>query len=227
MIKSAFISLFLCLFVAIVAFPQNDDIDPVKYKKIKKEIKKKKSPFYYPRLYQRYLDLDTSLSVEEFRYLYYGYTFQDAYSPYGTPTLRDSLVSYLKREDLMAVEYAVIGRIAGDLLKESPFRLRETFIAAIAWEMAGKMEMSHKYYHLFEAQIEAIMSSGDGLSQESALMVIYIPDEYEILEVLGFTYAMGQVLLDGGYDVLDVEENPYGVTQLYFNVQRLFEVGFR
>lgn len=227
MLKSTFISFFLILFISGIAFPQEDNIDPVKFKKIKKEIKKKKSPFYYPNLFQRYLELDTTLNMQEFRYLYYGFTFQDEYSPYATPGLRDSLVNFLKREELMAIEYAMTGRIAGDLLKESPFRLRETFIAAVVWEMAGELEMSRKYYHMFETQVEAIMSSGDGLEQKSAFVVIYIPDEYEMVEVLGFKFGMGQALLDDGYDRLNLEDNPYGITELYFNVQRLMEVGFR
>jgi len=37
----------------------------------------------------------------------------------------------------------------------------------------------------------------------------------------------GQALLAGDYDKLELEENPYGVEALYFNVSRLFAVGFK
>ena len=225
--KKAILILGFLFMLPLIGLAQDLDIEKVNFKKIKKEIRKKKSPYYYPVLYQRYLDLDTSLSVLEFRYLYYGYSFQDAYNPYGTPELRDSLISYLQREDPLQAEIEVSARIAAKLLRESSFRLRETFIAAVSFELAGNEKMSAFYYFIFERQVEAILSSGDGLTQETAFAVIYIPDEYEILEVLGFTFGGDQSLLHGNYDLLRLGANPYGVTELYFDVNSLIEVGFK
>ncbi|MEN8224382.1 MAG: DUF4919 domain-containing protein [Bacteroidota bacterium] len=216
----------LLFFVPVLTFSQDLEIESVNFRKIKKEIKKKRSPYYYPGLYQRYLDLDTSLNAMDFRYLYYGFSFQQAYCPYGTPILRDSLISYLQREDPLQAELEVAAKLAGELLRESPFRLRETFIAAVAFEMSGNEAMSAIYYGFFEKQVEAIMSSGDGLTKETAFTVIYIPDEYEILEVLGFSFGGGQSLTEDNYDLLQLEQNPYEISELYFNVNRLIEVGF-
>lgn len=224
--KKIILAFLILGFFAGHAVSQDIESKPINFKKLKKEIKKKKSLFYYPNLFQRYLDLDTSLTAEDFRYLYYGYTFQSDYSPYGTPKLRDSLKGYLAREDMMQSEYAISGRIAGDLLKESPFRLRETFIAAVAYEMAGNEDLSNRYYLFYENQVEAIMSTGDGLTEETALAVIYVSDEYEMLEVLGFKFGGQQALIGDGYDELQLEENRHGITHLYFDVRRLFKVGF-
>lgn len=226
MIKKSFLFLLLIFFTCSMLPAQNTEIKPLKFKKISKEIKKKKSPYYYPLLFQRYLELDTSLTAEEFRYLYYGFSFQPEYRPYSTPLLRDSLSSYLKREDLIQAEYRITGRIAGDLLRESPFRLRETFIAAVAWEMAGNEAVSQAYFMFYEKQVDAIMSTGDGLSENTAFVVIYIPDEYEILEVLGFRFSGTQSLLNNKIDMLEISENPYGIAELYFDVSRLLSVGF-
>jgi len=227
MTKKLFIILTILFVFSNLAISQDQEIRPIKFKKLKKEIRKQRSPFYYPVLFQRYLDLDTSLTYEEFRYLYYGFTFQDAYSPYGIPALQDSLISYLSRQELLRAEYQVAARIGGQLLRESPFRLRETFITAVAYEMAGDGKMSSIYFSFFEKQVDAIMSSGDGLSTNTAFVVIYIRDEYEMLEVLGFKFGGGQALLAGDYDKLELEENPYGVEALYFDVSRLFAVGFK
>lgn len=227
MLKKQFI-IFMGLFCfSVLIFSQNLDIQPMKFKKLKKEINKKKSPFYYPALFQRYLDLDTSLTSEDFRYLYYGFTYQDTYSPYGTPLLQDSLISYLSRQELLRAEYEVAARIGGELLRDSPFRLRETFITAIAYEMGGNENMSSIYFNFFEKQVDAIMSTGDGLSANTAFVVIYVRDEYEMLEVLGFKFGGKQALLAGDYDMLELEENPYGVEALYFDVSRLFAAGFK
>ena len=219
--------IIILFFLPVLAFPQELEIEPLNYKKLKKEIRKKKSSFYYPALYQRYMDLDTTLTATEFRYLYYGFSFQDDYQPYGVPVLRDSLISYLQRPEPMQQEIEVAAKIAGELLRESPFRLRETFIAAVAFEMSGNTRMSTIYFQFFERQVEAIMSSGDGLTKESAFVIIYIPDEYEILEVLGFIFSGSQSLIDGNYDLLKVEENQFGVTEIFFDVNRLIDVGFK
>ncbi|HSG68112.1 MAG TPA: DUF4919 domain-containing protein, partial [Bacteroidales bacterium] len=120
---------------------------------------------------------------------------------------------------------ALSARIAGDLLQDSPFRLRETFIAAVSYEMAGNTTLSKVYFNFFEKQVSAIMSTGDGLSRETAFVVIYIPDEYEILEVLGFKHSGSQQLIDGQYDLIRVAPNPYGVYEMFFNVERMIKAG--
>jgi len=224
--KKILLSIISILCLAGILFAQDTDIRPLKFKKIKKEIKKKKSAFYYPDLLQRYHDLDTTLTVEDFRHLYYGYTFQKGYTPYGTPALQDSLINYLSRPELLRAEYEVAARIGGELLQANPFRLRETFITAVSYEMAGNLRMSGIYFDLYAKQVDAIMSTGDGLSTNSAFVVIHIRDEYELLEILGFEFGGKQYLLEGGYDMLELKENQYGIDALYFNVSRLLDMSF-
>lgn len=224
--KKVFYLLIAAVLLPLVLHSQDTDIRPVQFKKIKKEIRKKRSPHYYPVLFQRYLDLDTTLTVDDFRYLYYGFSFQDNYYPYSTPGLQDSLLSYLKRPEPMQAEMLVAARLAGELLKQNPFRLRETFIAALSYEMAGKPGLSAVYFDYYEKQVEAIMSSGDGLSAKTAFAVIYVYDEYEMIDVLGFAFGGGQQM-SGHFDILELEENEYGAECLYFDVSRLLEAGFK
>ena len=226
MSKTGTFILIILLVATLGSYAQDEEIKPVNFKKLKKEIKKKKSPYYYPALYERYLALDTTLSVEEFRYLYYGYTFQAEYRPYGIPSRQDSLIGYLSRDELIRAEYSLAARIGGDILIEMPFRLRETFITALTNEMAGNNDLSSRYFNFYEKQVSAIMSTGDGLSTKTAFIVIYVQDEYEMLEVLGFEFNGSQHLLQGGYDMLELEINPYGIDALYFDVNRLLDVGF-
>ncbi len=92
--------------------------------------------------------------------------------------------------------------------------------------MAGNEAVSQAYFMFYEKQVDAIMSTGYGLSENTAFVVIYIPDEYEILEVLGFRFSGTQSLLINNIDMLGIFENPYGFTELYFDVSRLLSVGF-
>ena len=196
MIKRLILFFIIIIFLSGIPCAQDESSRPLKLNKLKKEIRKKKSPFYYPLLFERYVKLDTTLTTEDFRYLYYGFTFQPAYSPYGIPELQDSLISYLSRPELRQAEYEVAARIGGELLENNPFRLRETFITAVSYEMAGNNRMSSAYYNFYEKQVGAIISTGDGLSTNTAFVVIYVQDEYELMEVLGFTFGGDQHLLE-------------------------------
>ncbi|MDE7125005.1 MAG: DUF4919 domain-containing protein, partial [Muribaculaceae bacterium] len=49
---------------------------------IKSETTDPTSSRYYPKLMQSYLSNDTTLTAEDFRFLYYGYLFQEDYEPY-------------------------------------------------------------------------------------------------------------------------------------------------
>lgn len=76
--------------------------------------------------------------------------------------------------------------------------------------------------------INALLSSGDGLTPESAITVISVPQEYEIAEQLGVPreYCTRQCLvqLDGKqYDCLEFKPNPRGIEQLYFDVTMIMK----
>ena len=39
------------------------------------------TPYYYPRLMERYIHGDTTLTLDEYHHLYYGFAFADNYRP--------------------------------------------------------------------------------------------------------------------------------------------------
>lgn len=77
--------------------------------------------------------------------------------------------------------------------------------------------------------LEAIDSTGDGATPETALCVIDVYQEYEYLHRV-FPYSTlqvkGQELLMGGIDRLEFKDNVYGIECIYFDVRRRFEVGY-
>ena len=77
--------------------------------------------------------------------------------------------------------------------------------------------------------LEAIDSTGDGATPETALCVIDVYQEYEYLHRV-FPYSTlqvkGQELLMGGINRLEFKDNVYGIECIYFDVRRRFEVGY-
>lgn len=79
-------------------------------------------------------------------------------------------------------------------------------------------------------QIEnAILSTGDGRTPETAFDVIDISQEYDLIKCLmpiDTPLVVAHELLPGNIDRLELEENPYGITEMYFDIHRRFEVGY-
>ena len=87
------------------------------------------------------------------------------------------------------------------------------------------MEKKDKFEVLMiqlQGLIAAIMETGDGLTVETAIHVNKVPDEYFILNIIGFEYG-GEQTLVYPCDYLSVEKNEYEVEGLYFNVQQHFK----
>jgi len=67
---------FLLIFSVQVSFSQAKKYEKPNYKRIKKEVHKKKSDFYYDKLLKKYNHASRYLSLKEKRHLYYGFVFQ-------------------------------------------------------------------------------------------------------------------------------------------------------
>ena len=77
--------------------------------------------------------------------------------------------------------------------------------------------------------VDAINSTGDGKTPETALCVIDVFQEYEYIErmirFMGKT-VVKQSLFPGGIDCLELEDKDGNIEKIYFDVKRRFEVGY-
>lgn len=199
----------------------------VDFNNIRSAVTKKKSAFYYPVLLERYRNNDTTLSPEEFRYLYYGYTFQDEYRPYAVHDA-DSLVSDLMMKDNPTVEdFSVIQEHCRELLELNPFSTRTLLTAAIACSRMGNTKEATLYYFKYNRILSAILSSGDGATEQSAWSVIFISDEVELIRSLEFVPSGKQKMIAKSLcDFIYVTTNDYGVEGFYFDISQPFSRGF-
>lgn len=87
-----------CLLMASTGLAQHDKTPP-DFKKMEQVIADQQSPYYYPVLLKRYKDNDTSLTDNEYYYLYYGFSFQNSYSPYGRSPLEEDIKKASEKDD--------------------------------------------------------------------------------------------------------------------------------
>lgn len=192
------------------------------YKAIKKEVGDKKSPYFYEKLEQKFNTADTTMTLEEKRHLYYGFTNQERYSSFYTGAANDSLRSVLDKEVLETDDFKKIITYGTAVLNENPFDIRTLNIMSYAYEKQSNLVEAKNKSIQIGIIVEAIFSTGDGTSKENAFYVINVPHEYDVINLLGFEYGGKQSLIEGMYDYLTLADNPYGLKGFYFDMSPSF-----
>jgi hypothetical protein len=192
------------------------------YDSIKKEISDSASIYYYPKLLSRLIKLDTTLTNEDFRHLYYGYIFQPEYQPYWRSPYENQLVRYYRNEKIEEKDYDEIIQLSFESINEFPFDLRQLNFLAYVYHMKGDDSTARKLSFRFDGTLEAILSSGDGKTCETGFHVISVAHEYIIVNYFGF-HVKSQTL-SGTCDVLGLEPDERNIESLYFNIEKLMEV---
>lgn len=187
-------------------------------------IKDKSSAYYYPTLFNRYKNNDTTLSEKEFSLLYYGYSFQDNYSPYGRSDANDKLEKLFEKEHLSDKDNNEIIKLENKVLEEYPFNLRNINRLITALNDNGDTAAASIQMKKLIGIAKAIFSTGDGRTDTTAMYVISVEHEYDLVYLLGIGQSAGQALLNTAYGQVDKLEITGGAEfkEIYFNVSRLF-----
>lgn len=193
------------------------EVEAPNYKEIRSTIQNAKGPNYYPTLMRRYLENDTTLTLEQYRNLYYGFSLQDDFVPYQAIrqdlyTMRSNLVS--SRGSAHHCPEAI--RVAQTALDDNPFDLLAISTMAFAYL---QLKDSLKF-QLWDAKqnglLDAIVSSGDGETPETAFHVINLEHEYEVLNRLGLKIEADSLVNDR-VEYLRVKENAEDIPGIFFN----------
>jgi len=187
------------------------------YVQIKKQISNSNSLQYYPKLIERFQQCDTMLTNEDYRLLYYGFVTREDFVPYGEKPQRfyDIRKHFTNTNvERPALEEAI--NITSEVLENNPFD-----IAAIGLRATAYLLMNDSTNYLlnkakYEGLLEAISSSGDGETAETAFHVIDIAHEYEITNHLGLT-VLKDSLINSGVEYLRVGENADNIPGIFFN----------
>jgi hypothetical protein len=191
------------------------------YEKISLEIQDSSSIYYYPKLMSRLAAYDTTLTIVDYRHLYYGYIFQKEYQPYWKSSEEEKLVKFYRSKKISEKDYDKIIELASHSINEFPFDLRQMNFMGYIYHLKGEEEMSLKVNRRFHGIFGAIMSTGDGKSCETSFHVISVSHEYVFLNFFQFT--MTSQALTGDCDYLSFEKDQRNVDGVYFNVKKLMD----
>ena len=218
------LSLVIMLLLGATAYAQDSDMEQPDFNAIKKEVNDPRSPYYYPTLIQKYNSNDTTMTDDEFRYYYLGYTFQEDYNPYRTSEFAHQIDHLYKQNKKQSVaEYENLVKFAKQTLDDDPFDLRQINILIHGLKGLKRYRDAAVWQYRLDHLIDAIISTGDGTTPETAWHVIYPNHEYIILNCLGMK-GVDFVFVEPYYDYVEIEKNTRRIEGFYFNVKRILDV---
>ncbi len=156
------------------------------------------------------------MDVEAYRYLYYGFSLQDEYSPYGQSKHNDELKKLTGKKELTNADKDKIIELEKKVLDEFPFELRNIYYLANLLEEKGDSVQAQLYSKKLTGIARAIMSTGDGTTDSTAMYVISVGHEYDMLGLLNYPYAGSQSLIHSAHgetDRLALKENNEKIKQ--------------
>lgn len=161
--------------IAIFSFGQSP-FRTIDRTKVEKAVKDTNADTYYARLLYKYNSFDTSLTSEDYRLLYYGFAFQKGYSGYADHKKKE--ISKLIGDK----QFYKATVVCDSVLDVIPISLTANFFKGLALFSISENDVSALLYRNRYLKLrEAILSSGNGLSCETAYKTLFVTDQYELL----------------------------------------------
>lgn len=222
MLRQKFVLITILFLYASCFYAQT--IVNVNFDEIKRVTNDSSTSAYYPTLLSRLRQFDTTLTLSDFKLLYYGNVFTDNYNPYDFGSKKEDRFNELYKAGNLK-EALAEGK---QLFEENPVNIRLLYRMMYCCEELKQMELGQKFANCYFGFIYSILASGNGNSIETAYVVTRVADEYSILKHLHLNNTT-QALV-GYTDVLTINlkqqkkvKGKKKVKELYFNVQMPFQ----
>jgi len=205
--------------VALSAAAQDEFFRAPDLAQIERNVKSESSSYYYPNLMKKYQSGTVNMTPEEGRHLYFGYVHQPGYTPADTSAYNSKLAEVLSKNSFSEEDYTNILQYADALLQEDPFNLRALNAKLLIYAQQDNTEEYKKVAQQRRIVQNAIVGTGDGMSEKTPFYVIKMSHEYDILPFLGYNFGgEDKILRDRKVNYLSVGKNRFDVERVYFNI---------
>lgn len=179
---------------------------------IKVQVGNKASKYYYPSLLERFFSPDSVFSEEDYKCLYYGAAFSDYYMQ-DLYDKEDKILDFFN-----TARYDTVIVLGDSLIKKTPTNLQLISKMRFAWEQKHNPGQAGFWGKRYDGLVKAITKSGSGKLQNNPYVIMYLDDEYDVLNALGFIYQ--EQMLIGECDKIVVAPNEKNIDELWFNVSK-------
>ena len=188
----------------------------VDYNLIYKNIKNSKSEYYYPELMEKFQNGDSTLTLEQKRHLYYGFTFQENFKNFKFNGLLDSISKYEEINTQASLLKAL--KFRDEVLLKNPFEAGIIDGKIAIYKKLGDHKEFMKGIHQITLIFDSILSSGDGLTKDTAIVLTSVSLEYQIVSLLGYNPVKEPIVIDKNFEFIEVEKNDKNIKGIYFDV---------
>lgn len=180
------------------------------------------SPYYYPSLMLRYENGDTTLTLDDYHYLYYGFAFQDRYKPTDPVRGTDEILAVFERNNNPGKEEALeIIRYAKQVMEQDPFSLNNINYLTYAYGVIGDTINERINADRFEKIYSTIESSGKGTAEKSPWHILWFSHANDLLATKGFEVDK-RTIVSRSTEYIEVKKNDMGAKGFYFDFTRLY-----
>ena len=195
------------------------NFEPIVWDSVRIAITDMEGDYYYPTIIGKYIKGDTTLVLEDYRMLYYGFSMQPSYAPLDDNMHYDNAIRFysdhIESTDDLTINEII--RLTNVALLSQPFNLKLLNLMIYCYSVKEDRTNIIRYTQQLNGVLEAILSTGSGISRHDPWYVIYRNDVIDVATLLG-----GK-LLKRLYITTDVEyfmlgERVGDIRGLYFNL---------
>lgn len=216
---AVFLSLVLGLAVQISVSAKVPDEEDIVSK-----ILDSQSRYYYPSLMMRYMGGDTTLTDDDYHYLYYGYAYDPAYRPLEVSSSSDEILEILAlmQENGPTEQQArQIVDAANKMMLVDPFSPKNINFLTYAYEMLGDTLQAKINADRFEKIIRTIDSSGSGLRENDPKHVLWTSHANDVLAAKGL-YIQSREVRTRSVEYIRLREKDGKVKGYYYDFGRMY-----
>ncbi len=213
----------LLLTLSLPTLAQKFVVKPVDFNEIKTVTLDPNSKYYFPKLEREFERNETIMTLDDYRYLYYGYVFQEDYNPFRESPYSEMIDSIYFKKEFTRAECDTIEKYAELSLEDNIFDLQQMEFYIYTLKEKKKFARAAIRQYRLNNIIAAILSSGNGTA-ESPWVVTSPAHEYYILNKLGYV-ATGHKPLENNIDFISVKKkNDKSPEGFYFDASKIIEV---
>lgn len=185
-------------------------------------VKDPSSQYYYTALMDRYEEGDTTLTVEDYHYLYYGYVYQDRYDPWATIAAEVEMARLLtaNRDDLAKVAGDIVAK-GREVMEADPFSMSNINLMAYASNLAGDVLGETVNGDRLFKLAAVIGMSGDGRKENTPWHVTRFSHVNDFLALRGLE-ASKRTVVTRDVEYVDLKENSGRIKGYYFDSGRVY-----
>lgn len=181
------------------------------------------SPYFYYRLMDAFEAYDTSMTEEQYRYLYFGTMFQEDYNPYRRSAYADAINHLTHKTSHTRAELDTLMHFTQLALLDTPFDLNQINFLIYALRAKEKYNLADIWQYRLNHLLKAIVSTGTGADTTSAWYIIYPRDEATLVNMGKDVASLRPSFIEPYFDCLEVTDT-HGKTQnFFFNILPVLE----